>query len=231
MANAINVATKYWTIDPAQIDMTLLKEPADLLARNDVIAFPTETVYGLGGNALSDEAVSKIFSVKGRPSDNPLIVHVWSYAMFESLAEEIPESARKLTEAFWPGPLTVVVKGKRHLSKYCTAGMCSTASSARSQASYRSYGCCVYFSMVGSGGNTVGIRMPDHPVALALLKMVNIPIAAPSANLSGRPSPTTGQHVRDDLDGKVPGIVDGGKGSFFIVIWLFLLAVAIDSPT
>ncbi|MCL2408074.1 MAG: L-threonylcarbamoyladenylate synthase [Oscillospiraceae bacterium] len=159
-----------------------LEEAADLLRKNEVVAFPTETVYGLGAVATSDEAVAKIFEAKGRPGDNPLIVHVGDISQLENVVSEIPDMARKLMEAFWPGPLTIVLPKHASLSDKVTAGL-----------------------------NTVGVRIPSHPVALELLKKVNLPIAAPSANISGKPSPTTARHVADDLTGKIAGIVDGGE--------------------
>ncbi|MGV3463815.1 MAG: L-threonylcarbamoyladenylate synthase, partial [Heyndrickxia sp.] len=158
-------------------------EAANLLKQNEVVAFPTETVYGLGANAISDEAITKVYEAKGRPSDNPLIVHIADFSQLYNLVLEIPKTAEKLMEKFWPGPLTIIFKVKsKAVSKKVTAGL-----------------------------NTVGIRMPDHPLALALIKAANLPIAAPSANSSGKPSPTTAGHVRDDLNGRISGILDGGE--------------------
>lgn len=176
--------TKYWIVDShveKEQVYPQIKEASDLLKQNKVVAFPTETVYGLGANAWSDEAVQKVFQAKGRPSDNPLIVHIASRNQVESLAVDISEVAKKCMDAFWPGPLTIVMKRKEGLSNAVTAGL-----------------------------STVGIRMPDHPIALALIKEANLPIAAPSANISGKPSPTSAAHVKEDLDGKIAGIVDGG---------------------
>ncbi|OZM56814.1 threonylcarbamoyl-AMP synthase [Lottiidibacillus patelloidae] len=158
-----------------------LKEAAQLLQANEVVAFPTETVYGLGGNALSDEAVDKIFAAKGRPSDNPLIVHIAQKEQLHTLVTNISETAEKLMEAFWPGPLTVILHSNGTVSEKVTAGL-----------------------------STVAVRMPNHPVALALITEANLPLAAPSANLSGKPSPTTAKHVAKDLTGRIAGIVDGG---------------------
>jgi len=158
-----------------------IEEAALLLLENEVVAFPTETVYGLGALATCDEAVSKIFAAKGRPSDNPLIVHIGSAAQAGQAVSAIPDTARKLMDAFWPGPLTIVLPKQAGLSQIVSAGL-----------------------------DTVGVRVPSHPVALALLQRVNLPVAAPSANVSGRPSPTSARHVADDLDGKIAGIVDGG---------------------
>ncbi|MBO8172026.1 MAG: threonylcarbamoyl-AMP synthase [Bacillaceae bacterium] len=158
-----------------------LAEPAALLQAHEVVAFPTETVYGLGASAFSDEAVSKIFEAKGRPSDNPLIVHISVLDQLDEIVSEVPEQARQLMDAFWPGPLTLVLPAKDRLSKKVTAGL-----------------------------DTVGVRMPDHPVALALIQQADLPLAAPSANRSGRPSPTTADHVIEDLEGRIAGVVDGG---------------------
>jgi L-threonylcarbamoyladenylate synthase len=155
---------------------------AELLQQNETVVFPTETVYGLGANALSDEAVIKIFQAKGRPSDNPLIVHIADEHQLEDLVKDIPEVARQCMQAFWPGPLTLVMKKQNNISQYVTAGL-----------------------------DTVGIRMPHHPVALRMIREAGVAVAAPSANRSGRPSPTTAQHVFEDLNGKVPLILDGGS--------------------
>lgn len=177
--------TKYWIVDK-NVDklenFPQVQEAASLLNKNEVVAFPTETVYGLGGNARSDKAVEKIFMAKGRPSDNPLIVHIAKKEQLYDFVEDLPQKAEKLMEHFWPGPLTIILSYKEGtLSQKTTAGL-----------------------------RTVGIRMPDHPVALALLETAGLPIAAPSANRSGKPSPTTAGHVKEDLDGRIAGIVDGG---------------------
>lgn len=174
--------TKRWLVNQG-VDRsdTTLREPAQLLQQNEVIAFPTETVYGLGGNAFSSEAVGRIFSAKGRPSDNPLIVHISSLDQMEQVVSHVPAKARKLMELFWPGPLTLVMPATADLPFQVTAGL-----------------------------HTVGVRMPDHPIALELIRLAGVPLAAPSANLSGRPSPTTADHVWEDLHGRIAGIVDGG---------------------
>ncbi|MEI5909074.1 L-threonylcarbamoyladenylate synthase [Bacillus spongiae] len=177
--------TKRWNVDTF-VDKFIfypqIVEAAQILRENDVIAFPTETVYGLGANALNHEAVSKIFKAKGRPSDNPLIVHIAKEEQLVDLVKEIPLSAKKLIRAFWPGPLTIIFPKKQEsLPDNVTAGL-----------------------------DSVAIRMPDHPIALSLIEAADIPVAAPSANSSGKPSPTTAQHVMDDLNGKIAGIVDGG---------------------
>ncbi|MFE7063659.1 L-threonylcarbamoyladenylate synthase [Sutcliffiella sp. NPDC057660] len=176
--------TKKWTVDnadPVKMNYPQLKEAAALLQQEEVVAFPTETVYGLGANALSDQAVLKIFEAKGRPGDNPLIVHITKKEQLTDLVDNLPEVAEELMQAFWPGPLTLVLKSRDGVSKYVTAGL-----------------------------DTLAVRMPDHPIALALMEVAGLPLAAPSANLSGKPSPTTAAHVDEDLDGKIAGIVDGG---------------------
>jgi len=155
---------------------------AHYLQRGMQIAFPTETVYGLGADATNDEAVLGIFKAKGRPSDNPLIVHIAQIEQLSALANISYELEEKLMDRFWPGPLTIILPVKANvLSKHVTAGL-----------------------------NTVGLRMPDHPISLALIAESKKPIAAPSANRSGRPSPTQAKHVYEDLNGKIAGIVDGG---------------------
>ena len=146
-----------------------------------LVAFPTETVYGLGANGLSATAASRIYAAKNRPSDNPLILHIGSREDLEPLVKEIPDSAVKLMDAFWPGPLTMILP-KSDLVPPETSG----------------------------GLSTVAVRMPSHPVANALLRSTRVPIAAPSANLSGRPSPTKVSHVIEDMDGRIDAIVDGG---------------------
>lgn len=168
-------------VDVDNIDMEVIKEASDILHAGDMVAFPTETVYGLGADALDEMASKKIYAAKGRPSDNPLIVHVANEQQISPLVKEIPESARKLMKAFWPGPLTIIFN-KSDVVPYGTTG----------------------------GLDTVAIRMPNHKVALTLIEESNIPIAAPSANTSGRPSPTTAMHVMDDLNGKISMVIDGG---------------------
>ena len=153
---------------------------AALLRAGQVVAFPTETVYGLGSNALDPGAVARIFSAKGRPADNPLIVHISHPAEADAVAE-VPGPARRLMEAFWPGPLTLVMRKRESIPPIVTAGL-----------------------------STVAVRMPAHPVALALIEAAELPIAAPSANRSGRPSPTTADHVAEDMRGRIPLILDGG---------------------
>lgn len=157
-------------------------QAVDLLKSAQVVAFPTETVYGLGAIATNEQAVAKIFEAKGRPSDNPLIVHVGTVEEVVNYVEEISPVAKQCMHAFWPGPLTLVMKAKTGvLAPNVTAGL-----------------------------TTVGIRMPDHPVALELLQQLKMPVAAPSANKSGKPSPTKAEHVAEDLADRIPLIVDGG---------------------
>jgi L-threonylcarbamoyladenylate synthase len=160
-----------------------LQEAAQLLRAGEAVAFPTETVYGLGANALDETAARKIYEAKGRPSDNPLIVHIYDRKQLPMLTEDVPDAATRLMDAFWPGPLTIILKKKPGAVPDCVTG----------------------------GLDTVGVRMPNHPVALRLLELADIPIAAPSANLSGKPSPTAASHVRHDLEGRVAAIVSGGS--------------------
>lgn len=158
-----------------------LNEAAGLIRKGEVVAFPTETVYGLGGNGFMEDAVHKIYEAKGRPSDNPLILHVCDIDMVERLVKKMPPAARKSMEVFWPGPLTVILP-KTEIVPGCVTG----------------------------GLESVAVRMPSHQVALELIRRSGVPIAAPSANTSGRPSPTKAEHVMEDLKGKIPMILDGG---------------------
>lgn len=146
-----------------------------------LVAFPTETVYGLGANALDPQAVKRIYEAKGRPSDNPLIVHIAKASQLNTLVKEIPAPAEALIKTFWPGPLTLVLEKSELVPDIITAGL-----------------------------DTVAVRMPDNPVALRLIEEAGVPVAAPSANLSGRPSPTTYQHVLEDLNGRIEYIINGG---------------------
>lgn len=164
------------------IDEGLMDRAGSIIRRGGLVAFPTETVYGLGADALDPEASGKIYQAKGRPSDNPLIVHIHRLDSLEKIARFIPKQAYLLAEAFWPGPLTMIL-GKSDIVPTSVTG----------------------------GLDTVAIRMPDHEIALALIRSGGGYIAAPSANTSGRPSPTTAQHVKDDLDGKIDMIIDGGS--------------------
>ena len=162
-------------------DDAALEEASRLLKAGELVGFPTETVYGLGADALNPEAVKSIFAAKDRPADNPLIVHIWSRDQLAPLCE-IPSGAARLMDAFWPGPLTLLFPRKSVIPDVVTAGL-----------------------------ETVAIRMPSHPVAAALLKRCGLPVAAPSANRSGRPSPTAAAHVLEDMDGRIPLILDGGS--------------------
>ena len=152
-----------------------------IIRSGGLVAFPTETVYGLGANGLDGEAVAKIFEAKGRPQDNPLILHVAKKSDVKDLWSHVPDNARRLMDAFWPGPLTLIFVKSDIVPDEVTAGL-----------------------------STVAVRMPEHKTALALIRAAGVPIAAPSANLSGRPSPTTAEHVLYDLDGRIDVILDGG---------------------
>lgn len=168
-------------VDENCIDLQIMKEAGELLKAGALVAFPTETVYGLGANALDEKAAAKIYAAKGRPSDNPLIVHIADMEKLENITEEIPEAAVKLAEKFWPGPLTMVMKKSAVVPLGTTGGL-----------------------------STVAVRMPSHPIALEMIRHGGGYIAAPSANTSGRPSPTLASHVADDMDGIIPMILDGG---------------------
>ena len=167
--------------NPASVQDQELFGAAQIIREGGLVAFPTETVYGLGANALDEEAARKIYAAKGRPSDNPLIAHISSYKELEPLVERIPETGRKLAECYWPGPLTMVFP-KSGIVPYGTTG----------------------------GLDTVAVRMPSDPVASRLIALAGVPVAAPSANLSGRPSPTTARHVWQDMNGRIDMILDGG---------------------
>lgn len=158
-----------------------LKKPAEILRQGGLVAFPTETVYGLGANALSEEAAGKIYAAKGRPSDNPLIVHIADFEALPPLVSAIPEAGKKLMEAFWPGPLTLIFPKSSLVPGTTTGGL-----------------------------DTVAVRMPADKTARALIRLSGVPVAAPSANTSGRPSPTTADHVWQDMNGRIEMIVDGG---------------------
>lgn len=157
------------------------EDAARLLKEGQVVGIPTETVYGLGGNAYSEEAVKRIFEAKGRPQDNPLIVHISEFSEIYDLVREVPKTAKLLAEKFWPGPLTMI------LPKSDKVPLCVTG-----------------------GLDTVAVRCPSHPVANKLIKITGLPIAAPSANLSGKPSPTRASHVYSDMQGRIPMVIDGG---------------------
>ena len=154
---------------------------ADLIQKGELVAIPTETVYGLGANGLDEEAVAKIFQAKGRPQDNPLILHICGPEQIELLCHHIPQSAYDLAAAFWPGPLTLVLPARDVVPRRTTGGL-----------------------------DTVAVRCPDNAVTREIIRLSGVPIAAPSANISGKPSTTTAQHVLHDHDGKIAAIVDGG---------------------
>lgn len=174
--------TKILKINSNTFKASELKEAIRILQNGGLVAFPTETVYGLGADGLNPEASKKIYAAKGRPSDNPLILHISDMEALNELTIECPEKARKLAEAFWPGPLTMILK-KSEAVPYGTTG----------------------------GLDTVAIRMPSNPIAFELIRSSGIYIAAPSANISGRPSPTRAEHVIEDMDGRIDMIIDGGK--------------------
>ena len=158
-----------------------IEKAARIIRDGGLVGMPTETVYGLAANALDGKAVAKIFTAKGRPQDNPLIVHISDFAQIRPLVKTVPESAEKLAEAYWPGPLTMVLEKSALIPDIVSAGL-----------------------------PTVGIRFPSHPVAQALISAAGVPIAAPSANRSGLPSTTTAQHVMRDMDGRIDAVLDGG---------------------
>ncbi len=175
------LSTRYIKVNPACPETDVILEAGRILSRGGLVAFPTETVYGLGANALDGRAVARIFEAKGRPADNPLIVHVACREEVKHLAQNIPPAAEILMDAFWPGPLTLVLPAGPAVPPETTAGL-----------------------------DTLAVRMPRHPVALALIRAAGVPLAAPSANLSGRPSPTTAELVLQDLNGRIEAVLDGG---------------------
>ncbi|MDO5755108.1 MAG: L-threonylcarbamoyladenylate synthase [Tissierellia bacterium] len=179
--------TKYYKLNPKALDHHILDEAVKCLKKGELVAFPTETVYGLGADGLNGKACEKIFQTKGRPSDNPLILHIFEKNQLEDLVLDLPQDINKIIENFWPGPLTIILKRKGIIPDIVTAG-----------------------------GDTVGIRYPKSPIAQGLLAKLGHPIAAPSANLSGKPSPTTGEDCLEDLEGKIPMILDGGPTSIGI---------------
>lgn len=178
----IDMETKVIKISSTKPQEYLIKAAANLISDGELVAFPTETVYGLGADGLNEYAVRKIFQAKGRPQDNPLILHVDSVDMLEQLVMDIPPAAKLCMEKFWPGPLTILFRRREIVPDIITAGL-----------------------------ETVAIRMPSHPIALRLITLSGAPIAAPSANSSGKPSPTRAEHVLEDMEGKIPLIIDGGE--------------------
>ena len=163
-------------------DEDTAKIAAEIIKNGGLVAIPTETVYGLGANGLDPDAVSKIFAAKGRPQDNPLILHLWGAEQIEEFCHHIPQAAYTLAERFWPGPLTMVLPARSVVPKCTTAGL-----------------------------STVAVRCPDSEVTREIIRLSGVPVAAPSANISGKPSTTTAEHVRHDHDGRIDAIVDGGK--------------------
>lgn len=176
------VKTEVLRINSKRPNESIIARAAKLISSGEIVAFPTETVYGLGANALDPSAISKIYQMKGRPSDNPLIVHIADMKTLRGLVSEISPSDMRIIKKFWPGPVTLVLKKSKIVPKITTGGL-----------------------------GTIAVRMPRNKIALALIKRSGFPIAAPSANISGRPSPTNASHVKDDLDGKVKMILDGGN--------------------
>ncbi|MCI5620752.1 MAG: threonylcarbamoyl-AMP synthase [Lachnospiraceae bacterium] len=168
-------------IDRNNIDIKEMRHAGEIIREGGLVAFPTETVYGLGADALSAEASGRIYAAKGRPSDNPLIVHIAEFKDLAAIAQQVPSQAQALADAFWPGPLTMIVRKNSKVPYETTGGM-----------------------------DTVAVRMPSDPIALELIRQSGGYIAAPSANTSGKPSPTMAEHVALDLDGKIPLILDGG---------------------
>ncbi|MCH5267933.1 MAG: threonylcarbamoyl-AMP synthase [Lachnospiraceae bacterium] len=174
--------TKILQVHPEMFQNEELREACSILQSDGLVAFPTETVYGLGANALHREAATKIYEAKGRPSDNPLIIHIANRESIYELASEVPAKAEALADAFWPGPLTMILPKAERVPASTTGGL-----------------------------DTVAIRMPSHPVALELIRQSGVYVAAPSANVSGRPSPTRADHVIEDLSGRIDMIIDGGE--------------------
>ena len=176
------VKTEVLRINSKKPDDGIIERASSLIRSGEIVAFPTETVYGLGANALDPLAISKIYQIKGRPSDNPLIVHIGDLNMLSGLVSTIPPREMRMIKKFWPGPITLIFKKSKSVPKITTGGL-----------------------------GTVAVRMPRNKIALALIKRSGLPIAAPSANLSGKPSPTNASHVKEDLNGKVKLILDGGR--------------------
>ena len=174
--------TKTVQIDENKIDESLIKEAGEIIKKGGLVAFPTETVYGLGGDALNPESSKKIYAAKGRPSDNPLIVHIYRLEDLDRIVKNVSEDAKKVMDAFWPGPLTLIFEKTDVVPKETTGGL-----------------------------DTVAVRFPIHPTAMAFIEAAGGFVAAPSANLSGRPSPTLAKYVCEDLNGRVDMIIDGGN--------------------
>ncbi len=174
--------TIFEKIDSNNINMDLIEKAAGILRKGGLVAFPTETVYGLGADGLNASACKKIYEAKGRPSDNPLILHIGNISQLKDIVCDIPECAVKIIDRFWPGPVTLVFRKKS-----------------------------IVPDSVSGGLNTVAVRFPSNPVARAIINAAKTPVAAPSANTSGKPSPTRAKHVLHDMDGKIDMIIDGGS--------------------
>lgn len=194
------VETKVFKLDPLKPDVEVIRYAAAVLRNGGLVAFPTETVYGLGANAFNSEAVRRIYVVKGRPPDNPIIVHICDLSQLSDVASSIPEDAYKLIERLWPGPLTLLLPKSPRIPYVVTAGL-----------------------------ETVAVRMPAHPVALELIRESGVPIAAPSANISGKPSPTRGEHVIEDFYSKIDVILDAGETLYGVESTIINLLT--DPPT
>ena len=195
----MSMETEICKINPESFSDRELERAGEILRRGGLVAFPTETVYGLGGDALCAEAAENIYRAKGRPSDNPLIVHIAEQEDLGVLAEHISAKAQKLAQAFWPGPLTIILKKNGIIPDAVSAGL-----------------------------DTVGIRMPSNPVILEIISKTRLPLAGPSANRSGRPSPTDAQTVYEDMTGRIPLILDGG--SCKIGVESTVISLAGDTP-
>ncbi|MCX8193204.1 MAG: L-threonylcarbamoyladenylate synthase [Nitrososphaeria archaeon] len=176
--------TKVLVVDPSNLNLDHLREVAKVIREGGLVVFPTETVYGLGADAFNREAVKRVYEVKGRPADNPLIVHISNIGQLEHVAETdyLTNDIYKIIEKFWPGPLTLIIPKSRRIPYEVTAGL-----------------------------NVVAVRMPAHPVAINLIELCETPIVGPSANPAGKPSPTSGEHVKRDMMGKVDVIIDSGE--------------------
>ena len=181
-----------------ELNTAAIERAAELLRAGEAVAIPTETVYGLAANAFDETAVAKIFAAKGRPQDNPLIVHIAAFETLGELVTEVPQAAKRLADAFWPGPLTMILPKSGKIPHAVSAGL-----------------------------STVAVRMPKHPVARVVIEAAGLPLAAPSANLSGSPSPTNAKYVWDDLHGRVPLILDGGSAQVGVESTVITLADAV----
>lgn len=192
--------TKISKLDSKNIDENIIKKASDLIKNGELVAFPTETVYGLGADGLNENACKKIFEAKGRPSDNPLILHISNISMLYNLVENIDPKSKKLIDKCWPGPLTIIFKKSKKIPNIITAGL-----------------------------DTVAIRFPSNKIAQSLIETSNTPIAAPSANISGKPSPTRADDVYNDMNGKIKLILDGGESD--IGIESTVIDMSEDIPT